>query len=445
MPHPDPDWDDRPELGYDASADRSYPRRRAPRHVRHSAQEPALAAADLWPDVDTTPGHAAGHAYPDDDWVHSSSWDMPTGRGAADQQDVLDEWGPAIPAERDAPDEWGSTPLVDDEPSLADESGDDGFRALPEAANLPALSYNSGQANLPALPEPPDQQSARSRRGRRRRSAGSSGGRAGRNLPAAIGVGVVLGGAVLASLLLWRPAFVLIAGLASAVGTWEMVRAVRSSGAKPPMVPLVLGGTMMIGIAWTGGPDVLPLGLIAVVIAVLVWRLGDGVAEYQRDVTTAVLIATYVPFLASFAVLLARPGDGHLRVLAALVGVVLSDTAGYGSGVLLGRHPMAPSISPKKSWEGFVGSLVCTAAGEALLLHLLLGAAWWQGVVFGLAVSAASVLGDLAESLIKRDLKVKDMSSLLPGHGGLMDRLDSILFAAPVAYALLTLFVHVTL
>jgi phosphatidate cytidylyltransferase len=125
-------------------------------------------------------------------------------------------------------------------------------------------------------------------------------------------------------------------------------------------------------------------------------------------------------------------------VLVTLAGVVLSDTGGYAAGVFFGRRPMAPTVSPKKSWEGLAGSLVATAVGAALLLYFLFDVAPWWGAVFGLAVSAASVLGDLGESMIKRDLRVKDMSNLLPGHGGLMDRLDSILFAAPTAYVLLT-------
>jgi phosphatidate cytidylyltransferase len=221
------------------------------------------------------------------------------------------------------------------------------------------------------------------------------------------------------------------------VATWEMVRAVRASGARPPMVPLIAGGVAMAGLAWYGGAEALILGLIATAVAALVWRLADGPAGYQRDVVAALLIAVYVPFLGGFAVLLLRPEGGDLRVLAALAGVVLSDTGGYVAGVFFGKRPMAPSVSPKKSWEGTAGSLLAAAAGGALMLHFMFDVAWWYGALFGLAVSAASVLGDLAESLIKRDLGIKDMSSLLPGHGGLMDRLDSVLFAAPTAVAVL--------
>jgi phosphatidate cytidylyltransferase len=218
-----------------------------------------------------------------------------------------------------------------------------------------------------------------------------------------------------------------------------MVRAVHPSDAHPPLVPLVAGGTAMTALAWYGGAEALTLGLVATAVAALVWRLAEGPSGYQRDVAAAILIAVYVPFLGGFAVLLARPEDGALRVVAALAGVVLSDTGGYIAGVFLGKHPMAPSVSPKKSWEGFAGSLVATAAGGALLLYLMFDVAPWYGALFGLTVSAASVLGDLAESLLKRDLGIKDMSNLLPGHGGLMDRLDSVLFAVPVAYAVLVL------
>lgn len=265
--------------------------------------------------------------------------------------------------------------------------------------------------------------------------------RAGRDLPAAIGVGLGLAAVVLGSLFIWPPSFLVVVSLAAMVGTWELVRAARAAGVEAPLPPLLAGGPALACLAWFGGPGALPLGLVATALAVIVWRLGDGVSGYQRDVSVAVMIATYVPFLASFAVLLVRSEPhGQLWVFVTLVGVVLSDTGGYVTGVLFGRHPMAPRVSPKKSWEGFIGSVACTAGGSALLLRFTLETRWWQGAVFGAVVSAASVLGDLAESLIKRDLGVKDMSSLLPGHGGLMDRLDSILLAAPTAFALLVLF-----
>jgi phosphatidate cytidylyltransferase len=268
--------------------------------------------------------------------------------------------------------------------------------------------------------------------------------RAGRNLPAAIGVGLGLGALILIPLFFYLPAFLAVVAGAVGVGIWEMARAVRRSGAHPPLVPLIAGGVLMIGLAWYAGPDALSLGLLVTVLGTMIWRLGDGPGGFQRDLTAATLIAVYVPFLGGFAALLAAaPDDGHLRVLATLVAVVLSDTGGYAAGVSFGKHPMAPSISPKKSWEGFAGSVSAAAVGSAVLIWLLFDVAPWWGALFGVAVSVAAVLGDLGESMIKRDLGVKDMSNLLPGHGGLMDRLDSILFAVPTAYLLLAVFVPV--
>jgi len=263
--------------------------------------------------------------------------------------------------------------------------------------------------------------------------------RAGRNLSAAIAVGVGLAVVVLGTLLLWRPAFLGVLVAAVGVGVWEMVRAVRTAGARPSLPPLLAGGVLMAVLAWRIGPDALALGLLVTVLATLVWRLADGPEGYQRDSSAAILIAVYVPFLAGFAALLASGPDGDRRILVTLAAVVLSDTGGYAAGVFLGRHPLAPSVSPKKSWEGFGGSVLAAALGSAVLLYLLLDVAPWWGAAFGLAVSVAAVVGDLGESMIKRDLGVKDMSSLLPGHGGLMDRLDSILFALPVSYLVLAL------
>jgi phosphatidate cytidylyltransferase len=265
--------------------------------------------------------------------------------------------------------------------------------------------------------------------------------RAGRNLPAAIGVGVSLGALVVLTLAIYKPAFAVVIAAAVGVGCWELVRAIRPVQARPPLIPLLAGGVATTAMAWFGGAEALLLGVLLTVVAVVIWRIPDGPAGFQRDVTAAVLVATYVPFLAGFAVLLVAEQDGVMRIITFIGTVVCSDVGGYVAGVLAGRHPMAPSVSPKKSWEGMAGSLLaCALAGAALLCFGYDNGVWWEGVVYGLAIAVAATLGDLTESMIKRDLGVKDMSSLLPGHGGLMDRLDSLLFAAPVAYLLLTAF-----
>jgi len=264
--------------------------------------------------------------------------------------------------------------------------------------------------------------------------------RAGRNLPAAIAVGVSMILVVLASLFVWREAFLGVIAVAAGVGIWEMVRALKVTGARPPLIPLVAGGVLMTGLAWYGGEDALELGLLVTVLAAALWRLADGVTGLRRDLTATVLIAVYVPFLLSFGVLLAQPeADGPERVLCTLLAVVLSDTGGYAAGVFFGKHPMAPTISPKKSWEGFAGSVTAAALGSAGLLYFLLDVPVYWGLLFGAVISVVAVLGDLAESMLKRDIGIKDMSNLLPGHGGVMDRLDSILFAVPAAFLLLSI------
>ncbi|MEU8211401.1 phosphatidate cytidylyltransferase [Micromonospora sp. NPDC049044] len=327
----------------------------------------------------------------------------------------------------------------------------DGPVRYDDDADYPTALLEPIGAELAPDPPPatePELPAGRRPKGRRRASVDRpatqqvGNGRAGRNLPAAIGVGLALGALIVLPLVFYPLAFLPVIAAAVAVGSWEMARAVRRSGAHPPLVPLIAGGVLTVGLAWFAGPDALSLGLLVTVLGTMIWRLGDGPAGFQRDITAATLIAVYVPFLAGFAALLAAaPDDGWMRILATLVAVVLSDTGGYAAGVSFGRHPMAPSISPKKSWEGFAGSVTAAALGSALLLWLMFELAPWWGAVFGVAVSVAAVLGDLGESMIKRDLGVKDMSNLLPGHGGLMDRLDSILFAVPTAYLLLAIFV----
>ncbi|MBC8091539.1 MAG: CDP-archaeol synthase, partial [Pseudonocardia sp.] len=266
----------------------------------------------------------------------------------------------------------------------------------------------------------------------------------GRNLPSAIAVGVVLAALVLVPLFLYRPAFVVVVTAAIAIGVWELVDGVERLEARPPRTPLLAGSVVILALAWFTGPEALLVGLVLTVVAVLLWRLGDAVVGYWRDLGAATLIAVYVPFLAAFCVLLARPDDGALRVITYMATVAASDIGGLALGVVAGRHPMARSVSPHKTWEGFAGSVLAAVVVGAVLLGRLSGdpiGVLWQGAVFGLAMAAAATLGDLTESMIKRDLGLKDMGTLLPGHGGLMDRLDSMLIAAPVAYLLLTLFV----
>jgi phosphatidate cytidylyltransferase len=266
--------------------------------------------------------------------------------------------------------------------------------------------------------------------------------RAGRDLVSAIVVGLGLGALILVPLLTVRQSFVAVLAGATAVATWELRDALRrGAGIEVPLPVLLVGGQAMIWLSWPFGLPGLVLSFAATALACLLWRMRAGAAHYLRDVSAGVFTAVYVPLFCSFVVMLTVAPDGLGRVLSYMLCVVASDVGGYAVGVLAGKHPMAPSISPKKSWEGFAGSQVAGMVTGALTVHLMLGGSWWAGALTGALLVVSATLGDLVESLVKRDLGIKDMGHLLPGHGGLMDRLDSMLPTAVVAYLVLGLLV----
>jgi phosphatidate cytidylyltransferase len=267
--------------------------------------------------------------------------------------------------------------------------------------------------------------------------------KAGRNLPAAAAVGVVLASVALGSLFFDRRWFLLLAATAMVTAVWELGGALRAAGISLPTPPLYVGVLGVIAAAWFAGAGGVAVGVALSVLAVMLWRGMRGATGYLADTSAGVFTVGYLLMAGGFATLLVREDDGAWRVVAWLLVVVASDVGGYAVGVLIGRHPMAPSVSPKKSWEGFGGSvLACVGSGVAIVVWGL-GGPWWAGLVLGVAVALAATLGDLAESLLKRDIGVKDMGSLLPGHGGVMDRLDSIALSAPVAWLVLTALVPV--
>ncbi len=270
--------------------------------------------------------------------------------------------------------------------------------------------------------------------------------KAGRNLPTAIGVGLVLGVGVVVCLLLLRQLFVGVVVAAVVASIWEMrTTLAKARGITIAWIPLAVGSAATIVLSWPYGHTAQTVGIALTALAVMVWRFPGGADGYLADVTASVFLTIYLGLFASFATLMVAPHDGHARALAFLIMVVCSDTGGYAVGALLGRHPMAPKISPKKSWEGFAGSVVVAMSGGALSVALLpaLHHPWWQGAVIGAVIASVSTAGDLAESLIKRDLGVKDMGTLLPGHGGVMDRMDSLLPSAVIAWTLLNVFIPV--
>ncbi|GAU70088.1 putative phosphatidate cytidylyltransferase [Streptomyces sp. NBRC 110611] len=266
---------------------------------------------------------------------------------------------------------------------------------------------------------------------------------AGRNLRAAIGVGVGLGAVILASLFVYKPVFIGVIVIAVVVGLWELTsRLTECKDIQVPLVPLAVGGTAMVIAGYVRGAEGAWVAMALTALAVLVWRMTEAPQNYLRDVTAGVFSAFYVPFLATFVAMMLAAGDGPWRVFMFLLLTVVSDTGAYAVGWRFGKHKLAPRISPGKTREGLVGAvLFAMAVGAPCMEFLITDGAWWQGLLLGLAVAISATLGDLGESMIKRDLGIKDMGTLLPGHGGIMDRLDSLLPTAPVVWLLFVVFV----
>lgn len=231
-----------------------------------------------------------------------------------------------------------------------------------------------------------------------------------------------------------------------AVATWEVAKRLREADIHVPLIPLLLGGQAVIWLSWPYGTTGVLGAFAGTVLVTMVWRLFDrGLAatprNFLRDTAVAVFVAAWIPLLAAFATLMVLQDDGAARVLCLMIVVVCSDVGGYVAGVFFGKHPMVPAISPKKSWEGFAGSLVFCVIGGVLTVTFILDANPLVGALLGVALVFTATLGDLIESQVKRELGIKDMGTLLPGHGGIMDRLDSLLPSAFVTWLVLTVLV----
>jgi phosphatidate cytidylyltransferase len=278
--------------------------------------------------------------------------------------------------------------------------------------------------------------------------------RAGRDLPAAIAVGMGIGGVLIATLLFAPRLWVFHCAWAILVASHEVVRRLRDAGYVIPVIPLLTGGQVTVWLTWPFGARGALAGFGATVVVCMFWRLfmhdesrhHDPAAgppppsNYLRDASATIFLTAWVPLFASFAALLVyHPKEGAGRVFCLMMTVVASDVGGYALGVLFGKHPLVPTISPKKSWEGLAGSLVCGITAAFLTATFLAHRPPWEGVLLGLVLVLTCTLGDLVESQVKRDLGIKDMGRLLPGHGGLMDRLDGVLPSAVAAWTVFTL------
>ncbi len=268
--------------------------------------------------------------------------------------------------------------------------------------------------------------------------------RTGRDLIVAILISLAIGAVLLGSLLFLKWIFVAFALAASILGTIELTRAFQVNGRRVDLIPQLVLGSLIVVSAAVISPWLLWVLVFVSAAILVVWRLvaqmiakdGRIYGDVLRDVVTSVFLLLYVPFLVSAAVLLLAQPSGEWWVLAFIIVVVATDTGAYASGILFGKHPMAPRISPKKTWEGFAGAVLFSLTAGVLLALFMLGLPWWTGLIFGAVILGTATAGDLGESMLKRDLGIKDMSSWLPGHGGVLDRLDSLLPSSVSALAL---------
>lgn len=378
--------------------------------------------------------------------MSDSSWGAPRSAGqagywgptAGGPAQPVPGAGPAGPA-YDAPEvqQTRPMPVVPDAPAYGggDQDDDRGAARLSgplfrdetfQARELPAETQNPEP--MPDVPQPAPAPQKKS---------------AGRDLSAAIGVGVGLGVVIVASLFIVKAVFVGVIAVAVVVGLWELTsRLQERKGIKAPLVPLAVGGAAMVVAGYVRGAEGAWVAMALTALAALVWRMTEPPENYLRDVTAGLFAAFYVPFLATFVAMMLTADDGPWRVLTFLLLTVVSDTGAYAVGWRFGKHKLAPRISPGKTREGLLGAVLFAMVAGALCMQFLIDdGSWWQGLLLGLAVAASATLGDLGESMIKRDLGIKDMGTLLPGHGGIMDRLDSLLPTAPVVWLLMVIFV----
>ena len=274
--------------------------------------------------------------------------------------------------------------------------------------------------------------------------------RTGRNLLAAIGIGVALGVILLVSLLFYSELFMPFAALLIGFTVFELTTALRVAGRDVPRVASIVIGVATVPFAFYLHVPGLWLATLGGILVITLWRLAELARPSHRvpardvlaDLGAGMFVQLYITFLAGFYVVLAGEKDngGQWWVLAALITVVTTDVGAYAAGLSFGKHKMAPKISPGKTWEGFAGAAVAAMIAGTLLAWLMLGQPWWEGTIMGLTLMLVGTMGDLTESLLKRELGIKDISGWLPGHGGFLDRLDSILPSAAVAYAFFLIF-----
>ena len=269
--------------------------------------------------------------------------------------------------------------------------------------------------------------------------------KAGRKLGPSILVSLAILAVVFLTISFVPPLFAIFAWIAILLAGRELTKAYRAGGIDLPDNAISIAITVLLAAAWFGRVSGLAVAIAIAIPCVLVYMLLRDPKDFVRKSTAAAFAIFYLAFLGGFILLLAHDKDGLARIFTLVVLVSCNDTFAYLFGVLLGKHPLAPQISPKKTWEGLVGSIIATTIGSALVFEYALGHAWWIGAAIGLVAVVTATCGDLIESAVKRDLSIKDMGTILPGHGGILDRIDSVLFTGPAVWFALEFIKHFNL
>jgi phosphatidate cytidylyltransferase len=269
--------------------------------------------------------------------------------------------------------------------------------------------------------------------------------KAGRKLGPSILVSLAILAVVFLTITFVPPLFAFFAWIAILLAGRELTKAYKAGGIELPETAISLAITLLLAAAWFGRVSGLAVAIAIAIPCVLVYMLLRDPKDFVRKSTAAAFVIFYLAFLGGFILLLAHDRDGLARIFTLVVLVSCNDTFAYIFGVLIGKHPLAPHISPKKTWEGLIGSIIATTIGSALVFEFALGHTWWIGAGIGLVAVVTATCGDLIESAVKRDLSIKDMGTILPGHGGILDRIDSVLFTGPAVWFALEFIKHFNL
>jgi phosphatidate cytidylyltransferase len=309
------------------------------------------------------------------------------------------------------------------------------------SASVPSVTTGHDSRLVPPVPPQPRVRAPRTSRLSEETPQGQTGGTSGRNMQLAWGSGIVLGIAALVCAHFGNLASMVIISIVVLFGAAEGFAAFRVAKYHPATLLGLVAILSLLIETYNKGPSALPLVLVVLVAASFLWYLArvEPAADPVAGISSTIFVVVWIGGFGSFGALLLNPTlfpdrHGVAFLLAAVITTVAADVASLLVGSAFGRHPMAPSISPNKSWEGFLGGAVASILVAVIVVHFIHPWTIGKALVLGIVVAIVAPLGDLSQSMIKRNLGVKDMGRLMPGHGGILDRIDGLLFVLPATY-----------